>query len=124
MGNSLQILADELAGNDSNEEQIHEEQQVEVTETVKVEQQAESKTISFEEVRAALANKARAGFTAEVKALTEQYKAEGLSDDDAKAKAEQMTCIDKARLIHKIGQLTPEFMQRLERRIKKNLDIK
>ncbi len=42
----------------------------------------------------------------------------------SKAKAEQMTCIDKARLIHKIGQLTPDFMQRLERRIKKNLDIK
>ena len=77
LGNSLQILADELAGNDSNEEP-----QVEVTETVKVEQPAEAKTISFEEVRAALANKARAGFTTEVKALIEKHGAAKLSDID------------------------------------------
>ena len=42
----------------------------------------------------------------------------------SKAKAEQITCIDKARLIHKIGELTPNFMNRLEKRILKNLDIK
>lgn len=42
----------------------------------------------------------------------------------SKAKAEQITCIDKARLIHKVGELTPEFMKRLEKRILKNLDIK
>lgn len=42
----------------------------------------------------------------------------------SKAKAEQITCIDKARLIHKIGELTPDFMKRLEKRILKNLDIK
>ena len=41
----------------------------------------------------------------------------------SKAKAEQITCIDKARLIHKIGELTPDFMERLENRILKNLDI-
>ena len=41
----------------------------------------------------------------------------------SKAKAEQITCIDKARLIHKIGELTPDFMERLEKRILKNLDI-
>lgn len=41
----------------------------------------------------------------------------------SKAKAEQITCIDKARLIHKIGELTPDFMKRLEKRILKNLDI-
>ena len=41
-----------------------------------------------------------------------------------KAKAEQITCIDKARLIHKVGELTPDFMERLEKRILKNLDIK
>ena len=41
----------------------------------------------------------------------------------SKAKVEQITCIDKARLIHKIGELTPEFMKRLEKRILKNLDI-
>lgn len=41
----------------------------------------------------------------------------------SKAKAEQITCIDKARLIHKIGELTPDFMNRLEKRILKNHDI-
>ena len=80
LGNSLQILADELAGNDSNEEQIHEEPQAEVTKPVKAEQPAEPKTISFEDLRAALANKARAGFTTEVKALISKYGAARLSD--------------------------------------------
>ena len=42
----------------------------------------------------------------------------------SKAKAEQITCIDKARLVHKIGELTPDFIQRLEKRILKNIDIK
>ena len=42
----------------------------------------------------------------------------------SKAKAEQISCIDKARLVHKIGELTPDFMKRLEKRILKNLDIK
>lgn len=41
----------------------------------------------------------------------------------SKAKAEQITCIDKSRLIHKIGKMTPEFIKRLEIRIRKNLDI-
>jgi len=42
----------------------------------------------------------------------------------SKAKADQMTCIDKARMLHKIGTVTDEFMSRLEKRIAKNLDIK
>lgn len=50
--------------------------------TVKEEQLEEPKTISFEEVRAALANKARAGFTAEVKTLIEKHGAAKLSDID------------------------------------------
>lgn len=33
----------------------------------------------------------------------------------SKAKAEQITCIDKSRLMYKIGEMTPEFMQRLEK---------
>ncbi len=41
----------------------------------------------------------------------------------SKAKAEQLTCIDKSRLIHKVGEMTPDFMKRLEKRILKNLDI-
>lgn len=42
----------------------------------------------------------------------------------SKAKADQLTCIDKARMLYKIGSVTDEFMQRLEKRILKNLDIK
>ena len=41
----------------------------------------------------------------------------------SKAKSEQITSIDKARLIHKIGEVTPEFIKRLEKRVMKNLDI-
>ena len=41
----------------------------------------------------------------------------------SKAKAEQITCIDKSRLIHKIGKMNPEFIERLEKRLFKNLDI-
>jgi len=41
----------------------------------------------------------------------------------SKAKAEQITCIDKSRLIHKIGKMTPEFMEGLEKRLLKNPDI-
>ena len=41
----------------------------------------------------------------------------------SKAKAEQISCIDKSRLIYKIGKMTPEFMDRLEKRLLKNLDI-
>lgn len=41
----------------------------------------------------------------------------------SKAKAEQITCIDKSRLIYKIGKLSSEFMKRLEKRVLKNLDI-
>ena len=42
----------------------------------------------------------------------------------SKAKTEQITYIDKSRLIHKIGELTPDFMCRLEMRLLKNLDIR
>lgn len=41
----------------------------------------------------------------------------------SKAKTEQITCIDKARLIHKVGKLSTNFMNRLEKRLLKNLDI-
>lgn len=42
----------------------------------------------------------------------------------SKAKTDQLTCIDKARMLYKIGSVTDEFMKRLEKRIIKNLDIK
>ena len=41
----------------------------------------------------------------------------------SKAKAEQISCIDKSCLIYKIGKMTPEFMKRLEKRLFINLDI-
>ena len=41
----------------------------------------------------------------------------------SKAKGDQLTCIDKARMLYKIGSVTDDFMQRLEKRIMKNLDI-
>ena len=41
----------------------------------------------------------------------------------SKAKAEQITCIDKSRLIHKVGAVTQEFMLKLDVRILKNLGI-
>lgn len=41
----------------------------------------------------------------------------------SKAKAEQITCIDKARLIYKVGELSSDFIHRLEKRLLKNLDI-
>ena len=40
-----------------------------------------------------------------------------------KAKAEQIMCIDKSRLIHKIGRMSDDFIKRLEVKIKINLDI-
>lgn len=42
----------------------------------------------------------------------------------SKAKVDQLTCVDKARMIHKIGSVTDDFLRRLEKRIMKNLDIK
>ena len=42
----------------------------------------------------------------------------------SKAKAEQIIYVDKSRLVHKVGEMTSDFMERLEKRILKNLDIK
>lgn len=57
------------------------------------------------------------------KILEKDLKEGKLNKLPSKAKAEQITCIDKSRLMYKIGEMTPEFMQRLEKRILKNLDI-
>jgi len=40
------------------------------------------------------------------------------------AKVDQITCIDKARMVYKIGSVTENFMNKLELKIIKNLDIK
>lgn len=42
----------------------------------------------------------------------------------SKAKVDQITCIDKARMLYKVGSVTDEFMERLEKRTMKILDIK
>ena len=57
------------------------------------------------------------------KILVTDLKKGNLNKLPSKAKAEQITYVDKARLIHKIGELTPDFLYRLEKRILKNLDI-
>lgn len=58
------------------------------------------------------------------KILEKDIKEGKLNKIPSKAKAEQITCIDKARMLYKIGNVTDEFMTRLEKRIIKNLDIK
>lgn len=58
------------------------------------------------------------------KILEKDIKDGKLNKIPSKAKAEQITCIDKARMLYKIGSVTDEFMIRLEKRIIKNLDIK
>lgn len=42
----------------------------------------------------------------------------------SKAKSEQITCVDKARLIHKVGKISDDFILRLEKKILIALDIK
>ena len=42
----------------------------------------------------------------------------------SKAKTEQIMFIDKSRLVHKVAEMTPEFVIRLEKRLLKTLDIK
>lgn len=58
------------------------------------------------------------------KILEKDIKEGKLNKIPSKAKTEQITCIDKARMLYKIGSVTDEFMVRLEKRIIKNLDIK
>ena len=57
------------------------------------------------------------------KILEKDLKEGKLNKLPSKAKVEQITCIDKSRLIYKIGVMTPDFMERLEKRLLKNLDI-
>lgn len=42
----------------------------------------------------------------------------------SKAKTEQIQYLDKARLIHKVAELKPDIINRICKRLKKNLDIK
>ena len=58
------------------------------------------------------------------KLIAEDIRFGKLNKLPSKAKTEQITCIDKSRLIHKIAEVTPDFIERLEKRLLKNLDIK
>lgn len=40
------------------------------------------------------------------------------------AKVDQITCIDKARIEYKVGEVTSKFIKKLEKKILKNLDIR
>ena len=57
-------------------------------------QQSLRKKITLEEVRAALAEKSRRGFTAEVKALIRKFGAEKLSDIDESKFAEVLAEVE------------------------------
>lgn len=58
------------------------------------------------------------------KILARDIKVGRLDKLPSKAKAEQIICIDKARLIHKVGEMNNDFMNRLNNRILTNLGIK
>lgn len=85
LGDSLQVLADAMTSNEPREgtskeskaiaEQKMEEQKTEAP-------VSEKKAVTLEEVRKVLAEKSRAGFTDEVKAMLTKHGAEKLSEVD------------------------------------------
>ena len=76
LADSLQAVADAMASNEPIDES-HTETTVQVST-----QKLEEKTVTLEQVRAALAEKSHDGFTAEVRALLEKYGASKLSQID------------------------------------------
>lgn len=86
LADSLQAVADAVAqGGQEQPDQTTEErpaQEPEKETAAKKEEKAEPKPLSLEQVRAALAEKSRAGHTAEVKALLIKHGADKLSDID------------------------------------------
>lgn len=86
LADSLQAVADAVAQNGQEQpDQTTEEkpaQKPEKETAAKKEEKAEPKPLSLEQVRAALAEKSRAGHTAEVKALLIKHGADKLSDID------------------------------------------
>ena len=92
LADSLQAVADAVAENDSSAEMTATKESEEkgrtkaaakknaAKKTVKAEQ--EEKLLTLEEVRAVLAEKSRAGHTAEVKELLNKYGADKLSEID------------------------------------------
>ena len=86
LADSLQAVADAVAqGGQEQPDQTTEErpaQEPEKETAAKKEEKAEPKPLTLEQVRAALAEKSRAGHTAEVKALLLKHGADKLSDID------------------------------------------
>ena len=86
LADSLQAVADAVAKNGQEQpDQTTEErpaQEPEKKTAAKKEEKAEPKPLTLERVRAALAEKSRAGHTAEVKALLIKHGADKLSDID------------------------------------------
>ena len=86
LADSLQAVADAVAqGGQEQPDQTTEEkpaQEPEKKTAAKKEEKAEPKPLTLEQVRAALAEKSRAGHTAEVKALLLKHGADKLSDID------------------------------------------
>lgn len=86
LADSLQAVADAVAqGGQEQPDQTTEErpaQEPEKKTTAKKEEKAEPKPLTLERVRAALAEKSRAGHTSEVKALLIKHGADKLSDID------------------------------------------
>ena len=86
LADSLQAVADAVAqGGQEQPDQTTEErpaQEPEKKTAAKKEEKAEPKSLTLERVRAALAEKSRAGHTSEVKALLIKHGADKLSDID------------------------------------------
>ena len=86
LADSLQAVADAVAqGGQEQPDQTTEErpaQEPEKKNAAKKEEKAEPKPLTLEQVRAALAEKSRAGHTSEVKALLIKHGADKLSDID------------------------------------------
>ena len=86
LANSLQAVADAVAqGGQEQPDQTTEEklaQKPEKKNVAKQVEKAEPKPLTLEQVRAALAEKSRAGHTAEVKTLLIKHGADKLSDID------------------------------------------
>lgn len=86
LADSLQAVADAVAQDGQEQpDQTTEErpaQEPEKKTAAKKEEKAEPKPLTLEQVRAALAEKSRAGHTAEVKALLIKHGADKLSDID------------------------------------------
>lgn len=87
LGDSLQVLADAMAGGDAAEQ---------TKSKAKPASKAEQKAITLEDVRKVLAEKSRAGFTNEIKAIIIAHGSDKLSDI---APAEYESVLKEAEVI-------------------------